>query len=395
MDSIGAVEREVLGTPLRALGFCLADDDVAALGEMAAPGRTVLRGARIVGERERSVEATAEVLTDSPERYLLLDLSWAGVAEAERFASEEDRFLEFRYQTLIEHIPAITYVEMVDDAGDGSGATYVSPQLSRMLGLDYDDVAEFERWLDHVHPDDRDVVREAAARADATRQSFDIEYRVFARDGRLVWLRDEAAFIEDPVSGRRYWQGIMTDITPERVAQEQLELAHRQVRFLAYHDPLTGLGNRALLEEMLEAALARARRAGSAVVVVYLDLNGFKGVNDAWGHQSGDALLQQVARRLETVVREADLAVRQGGDEFLLLLPDVEIAEAPDVQARICRRIEEVMASPFQIGPALIECSASIGACVYPVDAADGGELLRTADHRMYAAKQGSLTWSS
>jgi diguanylate cyclase (GGDEF)-like protein/PAS domain S-box-containing protein len=172
------------------------------------------------------------------------------------------------------------------------------------------------------------------------------------------------------------------DIT-ERLAAE------RQVAFLAYHDGLTGLPNRALLEEHLRKALARSRRGGSAVGLIYVDLDGFKLVNDSLGHASGDEVLREAAERLAMTTRASDLLARQGGDEFLLLLGDVDRQRDPEeVAVAASQRILDALAEPFHVAGAEFQLGASIGVALYPRDAHDPDGLLQAADGAMYRAKR-------
>jgi diguanylate cyclase (GGDEF)-like protein/PAS domain S-box-containing protein len=170
------------------------------------------------------------------------------------------------------------------------------------------------------------------------------------------------------------------DLTERRAAEEQ-------IAYLAYHDSLTGLPNRALLQEHLELALARARRQSQAVGLLYLDLDGFKLVNDSLGHPAGDELLCHVTMRLSERRRGMDLLARQGGDEFLLLLADLDRQEAEPHARRVADDLLQALAEPFSISGAEFHIGASIGVSLFPRDAADADELLRHADAAMYGAK--------
>ena len=149
------------------------------------------------------------------------------------------------------------------------------------------------------------------------------------------------------------------DLTERRAAEEQ-------IAYLAYHDSLTGLPNRALLQEHLDLALARARRQGEAVGLLYLDLDGFKLVNDSLGHPAGDELLCHVTMRLSERRRGMDLLARQGGDEFLLLLADLERPEAEAHARRVAEDLLEALAEPFSISGAEFHIGASIGDLALP-----------------------------
>ena len=146
-------------------------------------------------------------------------------------------------------------------------------------------------------------------------------------DGTIKWVLEQAYPIDDEDGNPWLIQGVIFDITQRKRAEEQ-------VSFLAYHDKLTGLPNRHLFEEMLDQAIARARRNDTGVGVVFLDLDNFKLVNDSLGHHAGDLLLAQLADRLRNCIRDTDLVARQGGDEFLILLSDLERGDRRRGRAR-------------------------------------------------------------
>ena len=159
-----------------------------------------------------------------------------------------------------------------------------------------------------------------------------------------------------------------------------------EMAFLAYHDPLTGLANRAALDLALEEAVAEARASGTAVALAFADLNEFKRVNDSLGHDLGDELLCQVATRLRTAVRPGDLVVRQGGDEFLVLVRDLPLASRERAEA-VGQRIADAMHAPFALGAAELLVDASVGVSVFPADAGTAETLRKHADAAMYEAK--------
>ncbi|MFM7314436.1 MAG: CHASE domain-containing protein [Cyanobium sp.] len=175
-----------------------------------------------------------------------------------------------------------------------------------------------------------------------------------------------------------HFVGLLRDIT-QRYSQD------RRMRHMATHDPLTGLANRSLLMEELERCLSRARRQGEGVALLFLDLNGFKAVNDSRGHSCGDALLQAVAQRLRRQVRASDLLSRQGGDEFVLLISDAPDCE--QLQAVAAKLLESLDAPYPEVGDGL-KISASVGIARWPDHASNGDGLLDAADSAMYVAKQ-------
>jgi diguanylate cyclase (GGDEF)-like protein len=164
-----------------------------------------------------------------------------------------------------------------------------------------------------------------------------------------------------------------------------LKQAELHLRFLAHHDPLTGLTNRSLFSDRVETALHAADRHNTGLALLFLDLNDFKPINDQFGHEIGDQLLIQVARRLEKCTRDSDTVARMGGDEFTVLLTDIEsygnLATAID-------KIRYTLAAPFQLGGRSVSVSCSIGTALYPEDGQTAGELLSCADGRMYDQKR-------
>ena len=176
-------------------------------------------------------------------------------------------------------------------------------------------------------------------------------------------------------------QGVMLDITERKAAEEQ-------IAYLAYHDKLTGLPNRAMFDELLELSLARARRNGLGVAVISVDLDDFKLVNDSLGHETGDGLIALLADRVREATRDTDLVARPGGDEFLVLLADLDMTppvpggqDGGSIAAEaVAMRIQEAMRAPFEIAGTELYLTASQGIGVFPHDADDAVTLLKNAE---------------
>jgi diguanylate cyclase (GGDEF)-like protein len=168
----------------------------------------------------------------------------------------------------------------------------------------------------------------------------------------------------------------------------QLKEAEARVAHMAYQDGLTGLPNRQLFEETLTLAVERAKREQALVAMLYLDVDNFKLVNDSLGHHSGDALLRELAERLKTCTRETDLVARQGGDEFLILLADLEADGADEAIRLVAGRMYEALREPFDLNGVEFHARGSTGISVFPRDAADVETLMKNADVAMYRAKR-------
>lgn len=171
---------------------------------------------------------------------------------------------------------------------------------------------------------------------------------------------------------------VFSDIT-ERKASEQ------RIRHLALHDALTDLPNRALLTERLEQALRRAQRERTSLALIYFDLDRFKPVNDAYGHEIGDQLLREVAQRVQGCLRASDTLARLGGDEFVILLPDADGAEAA---LQVANKVRDELQRPFSVGGHTLQIGGSLGVALYPAHGSEATTLLRHADAAMYQAKQ-------
>ncbi|MEA2570682.1 MAG: hypothetical protein QOI24_2683 [Acidobacteriota bacterium] len=171
--------------------------------------------------------------------------------------------------------------------------------------------------------------------------------------------------------------GLIRDITARKKAEQQIE-------YQAYHDALTGLANRRLFNEHLSLALALAARRNCPVAVLFLDLDHFKLVNDTLGHTMGDVLLQEVAKRLKSCVREGDAVARVGGDEFTIVLQDLETRDAAAV---VAQKVLRAIAAPIEMTGHRLYVTVSIGITIYPDDGADAETLLKNADNAMYRAK--------
>lgn len=175
-----------------------------------------------------------------------------------------------------------------------------------------------------------------------------------------------------------HYAALFSDITHIRENEEQ-------VRRLAYYDPLTRLPNRRLLEDRLELGIRHARRYGQRLAVIFLDLDHFKQVNDALGHALGDELLLKVSKRLRAQLREDDTLARQGGDEFIVLLNEIEAVEEV---TRVAHRLVESVSAPFEVGGQAFRVGCSLGISLYPDDGDRVETLVRRADSAMYRAKQ-------
>jgi diguanylate cyclase (GGDEF)-like protein/PAS domain S-box-containing protein len=193
-----------------------------------------------------------------------------------------------------------------------------------------------------------------------------------------------------PVPGPRGTVGVgtaVTDVTHLKSVERTLEETNRRLTVLATTDELTQLPNRRMFGEQLELALARARRGGLAVAILCLDLDGFKTVNDSLGHAYGDRMLVEVAGLLRASARDTDVVARVGGDEFLIMLADLDVQAAPELAATVIERIRDLLSDPIPVDAVEVRIDASVGLAIYPTDSREAAGLLAAADAAMYVGK--------
>jgi diguanylate cyclase (GGDEF)-like protein/PAS domain S-box-containing protein len=415
--------------------------------------------------------------------------------------------IERRFQTLVESIPGVAaYMDLVHPHDpDHSTPVFISPQIEAMLGYPREAwLTDEELWLNVIHPDDAERMTRADSAARANLDALFAEYRMIARDGRVIWVSEKASVVRDPATGTVYWLGVMVDITDRKRVEESLAASESQFRSMfdaaaigvmtlavdgtiieanptlervckyprgalngrplsAYldpddresrrqfdqvasgavdrceiehrltcsdhtlmwcrtvavlirdgdgrparvtamiedisdrkreedelvhrtlHDSLTGLPNRSLFVDRLEQAQARQARGGSGIAVLFVDMDGFKQVNDSLGHAAGDELLVAVARRLRAAVRPTDTIARYAGDEFLVLIEAV--ASAADALEH-ARRVTRAVQAPYALDGNSLCLTASTGVYL-GTDPAEGADsIIHKADTAMYRAKR-------
>ena len=300
--------------------------------------------------------------------------------QALEIALVERATADSRYRVLVERVPAAVYIDVSDpEVIDGGRLSYMSPQVQSILGYPADAfIADPELWPSLIHPEDRAEALAGYQEHWASDRPLRADYRMFARDGSIVWVHDEAySMTEGADGGRRVSQGLLVDTTDQKRLQEQL--LHD-----ALHDPLTGLANRVLFRDHLERALARRRRRKGTVAVLFLDLDDFKVVNDSLGHRAGDRLLVEFANRLSGQIRASDVAARQGGDEFTVLL---DCVIGVDEAIEVAERIAAQMRLPIDLEGRSIVITPSVGIALATDAAMDVDDLLAHADAAMYSAK--------
>ncbi len=278
---------------------------------------------------------------------------------------------------------------VIDNLPDSFYRTDADGRITRMSRcwhetLGYGDGELIGRDMGEFHADPQGRRKFLQALSDNNGQISQYEAPFRHKDGSVIWCSINARYAYDRDGGFLGVEGISHDVTERRRLEQKL-------RHIARHDPLTGLLNRGAFLERLEQGLARIRRNGGSISLLFLDLDGFKQVNDNSGHHAGDCLLKEVAQRLKQELREIDAAGRLGGDEFVLLLENAPHTVVPahlTAQA-VAARLIETLRQPYRHNDKTHSISASIGIALYPEHGTSAETLLLNADQAMYRAKDG------
>jgi diguanylate cyclase (GGDEF)-like protein/PAS domain S-box-containing protein len=330
-------------------------------------GTTELVGLRKDGSEFPIEMSLGETLEDGERLFTGVIRDVTERKEVEKVINESEE----RFRSLVTYTSDIITILEVDGT-----VRYISPAVERVTGHKPEEQVGTNAF-GSVHPDDRE--RALGVFAEVLTQPGlhpPLEFRVPHKDGSWRYLEHVVNnLLDDPVV-----RGVVVtsgDITERKALEEQL-------RYQAFHDPLSGLPNRALFMDRLEHALARANRRGDKVAVLFMDLDNFKVINDSLGHEVGDQLLVAVAERLKACLRPEDTVVRLGGDEFTVLIEDVDgVSDA----ARVAERIADILQPPFALNQYEVFATISIGIALSSPPQEQPADLLRHADLAMYRAK--------
>jgi diguanylate cyclase (GGDEF)-like protein/PAS domain S-box-containing protein len=310
-------------------------------------------------------------------------LAEAQAVRARKVAEEALRLSEQRYRSLVLAIAQIVWTtdaqgEVIEDQRAWCAFTGQAPDEIMRSG-----------WLAALHPDDRKRIAAAWSAAVRAQRFFEAEYRLRRHDGAYRHFAVRGVPVMEKDGAVREWVGVCTDITERKRHEEELAAVQARMvevlRAQAVRDPLTGLFNRQYLDETLTRELHESRRRKVPFSLAMLDIDHFKIFNDTYGHAAGDEVLKELGKLLRETVRASDIACRYGGEEFVLVLLDADLAAALPSVERICAEIKRKHC--VYRGAALPSISVSAGIAQYPVHGTSPEELLRAADKALYAAK--------
>jgi diguanylate cyclase (GGDEF)-like protein/PAS domain S-box-containing protein/hemerythrin-like metal-binding protein len=283
---------------------------------------------------------------------------------------------EKRFRTIFE----LTSLPMVRNSLTGEYIE-VNEAWCKFFGYSQEEVlSRHLTWQQLTHPDDlgaSDSILKTMLAGNVP--DYKIEKRYLHKDGRVLWASEQVTLVRNEQGEPEFTIGTIQDITERKQAE-------KMINFMAYHDRLTGLPNRALLFDRLSQAMSQAKRDGKSVALLFADLDGFKAVNDKYGHEAGDNVLKMAAQRFLACVREVDTVARFGGDEFAIILGNLDDPQ----QARgVAEKIVHAFAQSMALADGS-ECSvgASVGISVYPENGSAMDNLMTAADHAMYESKR-------
>lgn len=331
------------------------------------------------------------------------------------------------YQQALENREAMAQqVESITDVGhfifdlQAESYIYISQGFAAIHGVSVDEYTSMVKSrsddMENVHPEDYALLEETYEQHRQSGEEFNVQYRIYRSDGELRWIREQGTAVGSSSGEMIRSIGVIQDITRQYITEQNLrevretlesmvksrtrkladtvkqleeEISERrkiaaELDFLANHDALTGLPSLRLCKDRLEQSLADARRNKQMSAVMFIDLDGFKGINDHHGHEFGNLVLKATADRIKAEIRETDTVARIGGDEFVVILsslPEIPIAE------RIAKSLVRQIALPLQLGNIEVGVSASIGIALYPQHGESAEALIRAADSAMYRIK--------
>jgi len=318
-------------------------------------------------DQDKIKEQLTDELVALRQRVAELETAEAGRLRAQIALRET----EARYRAVVEDQTELICRFLLDGT-----LTFVNDACCRYFGRKREELVGSSLLL-HIPEEDREFVKEQFTSLSLDEPAVTYEHRVTLSGGQIRWHQRTDRAIFDEQGGFIEFQSVSRDITEQVRTEEQLI-------YLAIHDALTGLPNRRLFDDHLSLELTHAQRNQEKLVLMLLDLDDFKEVNDTLGHSVGDRLLQAVAHRLTSLLRRGDTVARMGEDEFMLLLPEMAQVEAA---TEVAQKILEAIRKPFVFEGHELHTSASIGIAIYPDHGEDGNTLMKNAEIAMYRAK--------
>lgn len=286
------------------------------------------------------------------------------------------------FKTLMDNIPGVFWRCCCDEHWT---MKFMSGGIESLTGYRPDELVgnRVTSFASLIHPADVEMVDQAVHHAIDNHTSWDIEYRLIDRNNVTRWVSEQGIAIRND-NKVEYLDGFVVDVSERRSIQDALRQSEERVKQLAFYDPVTELPNRNLIFEHVKSTLANRTTPIERFGLFFIDLDGFKPVNDEYGHVIGDAVLKTVGQRCKSIIGTDGMAARIGGDEFLVFVKD---ADTLQLQA-IANALLDQVNTPISIQQQQVQLSASIGISQYPCDGQTLDKLIREADSAMYTAKR-------
>ena len=288
------------------------------------------------------------------------------------------------FEGLIQNIPAIFYRCACDESWTMSFINNAIKDVSGYPASHFIDnkVIPFSSI---IHPSDKNRVFDTIDKAVSLKQRWDLEFRIVTANGSTKWVHETGVGIFSNAGEVEYLDGFIQDISERKEMELALRASEQQIRDMAFTDSVTGLANRNLFTDRLDQLILSCDRYHSEFALFFIDLDGFKIINDTHGHLVGDKLLAMAGERISTSFRESDVVARFGGDEFLVIVKN--IGDKLRVE-KLAESLLEKVAKPYYINDLELSVTASIGITTCPLDARTSSQLIQHADKAMYDAKQ-------
>lgn len=401
LEQIHADDRESFRKKIKALG---------RTGSFDLKYRIIRSDGKILHIHEFGV-INADKSNRSPGNY--------GIIQDITELTKHERDLEYR-DALTQQAEEITELGYFNFDLESEKYNFISEGFARIHGVSrkayLQSVNSRDDDMSDVHPDDYERLATEYRNHQEAGSQINIDYRIFRADGEIRWIREIGKVLRSADGRKPESLGVLQDITPQKEAETQMleaqtkleltvqertrelaetvirlqeEIAEREkisaeLKYLADHDALTGLPSLRLCKDRLERSLIESRRNQQMTAILFVDLDGFKAVNDSYGHEFGDIVLKVTADRIKAEIRETDTVARIGGDEFVVImsrLPDIGIVQ------RIAGNLIEQVSQVIHINQQEVAVGASLGIALYPEDGTTAEELIRQADRAMYRVK--------
>lgn len=288
------------------------------------------------------------------------------------------------FEGLIQNIPAIFYRSKYDAQWT---MLYINAAIEDLTGyLASDFIHNRSRSYNSIiHPNDKKRVRNDIQKAVNSGNSWMTEYRLVTADNKERWVIEMGIAVYNDEGIIEYLDGFIQDVSERKTMELSLVASEQQVRDMAFTDCVTGLANRNLFTDRLDQLILDSSHYSRQFALLFIDLDGFKKVNDTYGHQVGDKLLAMSGERITESFRDSDVVARFGGDEFLVIMKNTSEEKAV---SQVCNKLLKKLAAPHFIDDLELAVTASIGVANYPQHATLGTQLIRLADKAMYEAKK-------